>query len=123
MILISSSLGRPVLTSASTPRSWKMATAAGDSLSAIRTLGMGSPCDSVELRARGARVERRHLQKGIGQAAGRMAVNALDVEHQARHGMFRFLLDRIHQLAEISAAVTFDANQRMQLPGLVERDL
>src|SRR5712671_4095362 len=40
MILISSSLDRPVFTSVSMPRSLKMATAAGDNLSEIRTLGM-----------------------------------------------------------------------------------
>src|SRR4051812_25575956 len=40
MILISSSLERPVFTSAWMPRSLKMATAAGDNLSEIRTLGM-----------------------------------------------------------------------------------
>src|SRR5260221_13436102 len=40
MILISSSLERPVFTSVSMPRSLKMATAAGDNLSEIRTLGM-----------------------------------------------------------------------------------
>src|SRR6266699_1265588 len=40
MILISSSLDRPVFTSVSMPRSLKIATAAGDNLSEIRTLGM-----------------------------------------------------------------------------------
>src|SRR6266567_3078765 len=40
MILISSSLDRPVFTSVSMPRSLKIATAAGDNLSEIRTLGI-----------------------------------------------------------------------------------
>src|SRR5262252_8683070 len=41
-ILMRSSFFRSVMTSASTPRSLKIATAAGDSLSAMRTLGIGS---------------------------------------------------------------------------------
>src|ERR1700723_1506396 len=41
MILISSSLGRPVRTSVSTPRRRKISTAAGESWSAMRTLGIG----------------------------------------------------------------------------------
>src|SRR5271165_2680897 len=39
MILRSSSLDRPVMTSASTPRALKISRAAGDSLSAMRTRG------------------------------------------------------------------------------------
>src|SRR5450631_1721492 len=39
MILANSSLSRPGLTSTSTPRSLKMATAAGESLSEMRTRG------------------------------------------------------------------------------------
>src|SRR5690242_8872819 len=43
MIRSSSSFVRPVFTSASTPRSLKIATAAGDKESEIKTLGMCSP--------------------------------------------------------------------------------
>src|ERR1700722_5666670 len=51
MILASSSLSSPGLTWTSTPRSLKMATAAGDSLSEIRTRGVIS--DSLVLAGGG----------------------------------------------------------------------
>src|SRR5580693_3083862 len=47
MILIKSSLERPVRTSASTPRLRKISTAAGESWSAMRTLGVIGSLDAL----------------------------------------------------------------------------
>src|SRR5580692_8037685 len=52
MIFKSSSLARPVRTSASTPRVRKMATAAGESWSAMRTLGVMGGLQTLPLEGR-----------------------------------------------------------------------
>src|SRR5271168_3816300 len=84
MILASSSLSRPGLTSTSTPRSLKMATAAGESLSEMRTR------EVMGLMTLGWRAALRPLGingSGIGFEAGGAREGA--VLPQARSGSIR----------------------------------
>src|SRR2546423_15192311 len=80
MILISSSLERPVFTSVSMPRSLKMATAAGDNLSEIRTLGMTT---STVLHLREGPIEPGRERFDIGCFHGGAAPDAQALRRRA----------------------------------------
>src|ERR1051325_5437033 len=117
-ILINSSLARPVFTSASTPRSLKMATAAGDNLSAIRTLGMVLRVLWKGLIEGGALIEWQDQQQGGGCSGGIAAVDALHIEQDVGRGACRGL-ERLDQRGKIGAA--FDSHQGTGLMRAVRR--
>src|SRR5690349_15135363 len=92
MILRSSSLDRPVFTSASTPRSLKMAIAAGLSLSAMSTRGM-----DLSLRMGAGRALRRRVpcRGDVGVAQGEPESGGLEFGGDGREGPVEPGRDRV----------------------------
>src|SRR5277367_5508147 len=102
----SSSFERPVFTSASTPRSLKIASAAGESLSAIRTRGM-TLLRGFSLEERG-RAGKRRFELRIGTGA----VERNDVDDHVGQDGCRQRADFRGKLRPI--AFGFDHDERMR---------